>query len=189
MDKQIYVAAVLWVSLLCGCSPNVTRKLDGRIFYVPKSYDGADSDKPFFLPTLNPDDGFSFTLNPQVALLDQNLITVASKKRICARAAGTKAQVNSTICATPPLSWQGLPLRKMTDGVFWTYDLPAAPEYASPRSLVSCFAMDERSEAGLCTASLPYGKLVLTVHLRDNQVGSLRSLYDQSVLHLREWER
>lgn len=189
MDKQICVAAVLWVGLLCSCSTNVTRKLDGRVFDVPKRYDRADSDKPFFLPMLNPDDGFAFTLNPQAALHDQNLISVASKKRICARAAGTKAQVNYTICTTALLSWQGLPLRKVTDGVFWTYDLPATPDHASPRSLANCFAMDEHSGTGLCTASLPYGNLVLTVHLRDNQVSSLQALYDQSVSHLRDWER
>ncbi|CAD7342428.1 hypothetical protein SPHS6_04035 [Sphingobium sp. S6] len=45
------------------------------------------------------------------------------------------------------------------------------------------------SRPGLCTANLPYDNLVLTIHFRDNQVGSLQALYDQSVASLRKWER
>ena len=47
----------------------------------------------------------------------------------------------------------------------------------------------ENSQAGLCTASLPYGDLVLTIHFRDNQIASLQDLYDQSAASLWKWER
>ena len=47
----------------------------------------------------------------------------------------------------------------------------------------------EGTGPGLCTAVLPYGDLTLTIHLRDNQLASLATLYDQSVANLQRWER
>src|SRR3546814_4176976 len=96
---------------------------------------------------------------------------------MCARAAGTEALVNSTVCASRPLSWRGRTLRKVSDGVFWTYQLPAEAGQKRPPSLASCSAMGGGSRPGLCTADLPYDNLVLTIHFRDNQVGSLQALY------------
>src|SRR3546814_14465452 len=77
-------------------------------------------------------------------------------------------------------SWSGRTLRKVSDGVFWTYQLPAEAGQKRPPSLASCSAMGGGSRPGLCTANLPYDNLVLTIHFRDNQVGSLQALYDQS---------
>lgn len=189
MNKRFCIAAPTLVGLLCACSSDVTRRLDGHVFDVPKAYNNADRDKPFFLPSLNPSDGFSFTLNPDAALPEQNTVGVASKRRVCARAAGTSAQINATIFAIAPLSWRGVPLRKVTDGVFWTYDLPATPENASSRPIANCFAMADRSGRGLCRASLPYGNLVLTIFLQDDQIDSLKAFYDQSVSLLERWKR
>ena len=163
------------------------RELEGHTFDVPKHYI-SDRDAPFFLPALDARDGFSFYLNPDAKLPDRNLIGVASKERTCARAAGTEARINSTVCATRPPSWRGRPLRKVSDGIFWTYNLPAEAGQKSPASLASCFATDG-TRPGLCTAALLYGDLVLTIHLRDNQMSALAPLYDQSVANLRRWER
>src|SRR3546814_15617109 len=159
------------------------------VFDIPRANDISDNDKPFFLPALDPSDGFSFYLNPSASLPERNLVGVASKKRMCARAAGTEALVNSTVCASRPLSWRGRTLRKVSDGVFWTYQLPAEAGQKRPPSLASCSAMGGGSRPGLCTANLPYDNLVLTIPFRDNQVGSLPALYDQSVASLRKWER
>ncbi len=176
-------------SLVGACSASAQRTLEGRVFDVPKDNDISDSEAPFFLPALDPNDGFSFYLNPEATLPERNLVGVASRKRMCARAAGTQARVNSTVCASHPLSWRGRPLRKVNDGVFWTYDLPAEKGEKSPPVLASCSAMSEGTRPGLCTANLPYGDIVLTIHLRDNQVSSLEALYDQSTASLRAWER
>ena len=97
--------------------------------------------------------------------------------------------VNSTVCASRPLSWRGQPLRKVSDGVFWTYNLPAEKGEKSPRSLASCSAMGGGTRPGLCTANLPYGDLVLTIHFSDNQIGLLEALYNQSSKSLQAWER
>lgn len=176
-------------SLVSGCSASAQRTLEGRVFDIPKANVVLDSDAPFFLPALNPRDGFSFYLNHEATLPDRNLVGVASKKRMCARAAGTEALVNSTVCANRPFSWRGRPIRKVTDGVFWTYQLPAGKGEMPPSVLASCFAMAGGSRPGLCTAILPYDNLVLTIHFRDNQVGALQALYDQSATSLRRWER
>lgn len=179
---------LLIAGLLTACSASTSRTLDGRVFDVPKANDIADGDAPFFLPALDPKDGFSFYLNPTASLPKRNLVAVASKTGMCARAAKTEARINSTVCAARPLSWKGQRLRKVLNGVFWTYDLPARAGQKPP-SLVGCSAMGGDSEPGLCTAVLPYGDLVLTIHFRDNQIGSLATLYDQSTASLRSWER
>ena len=189
MDRRLTTGSLLIASLLSACSASAERRLEGRVFDVPKANDISNTDAPFFLPALDPGDGFSFYLNPEASLPERNLVGVASKKRMCARAAGTEARVNLTVCATRPLSWHGRPLHKVSDGVFWTYDLPAKDGQKSPPSLASCSAMGGGSRPGLCTANLPYGDLVLTIHFRDNQVGSLQALYDQSTASLRRWER
>ena len=178
MDKFSTPAALVIAGLLCACSASTQRKLEGRVFDIPKLHNISDSDAPFFLPALNPQDGFSFYLNPEAARPDRNLIEVASKMRMCARAAGTEARINSTVCAALSMSWRGLSLHKVSDGVFWTYDLPTAAEKKSPASLASCFVLSGDSQSGLCTASLPYGNLVLTIHFRDDQIASLEPLYD-----------
>jgi hypothetical protein len=189
MEMRLIPALLVTASLFGGCSASAQRTLEGRVFDVPRANDISDSDAPFFLPALDPSDGFSFYLNPQATLPERNLVGVASKKRMCARAAGTGALVNSTVCASDPLSWRGRPLRKVGDGVFWTYELPAENGEKSPPALASCSAMGGGSRPGLCTANLPYDNLVLTIHFRDNQVGSLQALYDQSATSLRTWER
>lgn len=181
-------AFLLIAGLLSACSASAQRTLDGRVFDIPKANDIADGDAPFFLPALDPSDGFSFYLNPGASLPERNLVGVASKKRMCARAAGTEARVNWTICAARPPSWRNRQLRKVSDGVFWTYDLPAEAGQKPP-SLADCSAMTGGSRPGLCTAVLPYGDPVLTIHFRDNQIGSLAALYDQSTASLRSWER
>lgn len=189
MDRRIFTSSLLVTSLLGACSTSAERRLEGRVFDIPKANDISDNDVPFFLPALNPNDGFSFYLNPKATLPQRNLVHVASRQRLCARAAGTEALVNSTVCATRPISWRDRPLRKVSDGAFWIYDLPAEAGQKSPPSLVSCSAMGGGSRPGLCMASLPYDDLVVTVHFRDNQIGSLQALYDQSIARLRTWER
>lgn len=176
-------------SLPSACSASAERTLDGHVFDIPKLHDVSDSDAPFFLPALDTQDGFSFYLNPEASLPDRNLIAVASKERMCARAAGTAALVNATVCAPHPPAWRDRSLHKVSDGVFWTYDLPAGPGQKPAASLASCSAMTQESRSGLCMANLPYGNLVLTIHFRDEQLAALSSLYDQSVANLKSWER
>lgn len=188
MERRITTVPLFIVTLLGACSASVERRLEGRVFEVPTVNDISDTDTPFFLPASDAKDGFSFYLNPEAGLPERNLVAVASKKRMCARAAGTEARVNLTVCAAGPPSWRSRPLRKVSDGVFWTYDLPAEAGQRAP-SLAGCSAMDDGARPGLCTAVMPYGDLVLTIHFRDNQVGSLGAMYDQSTASLRRWER
>jgi hypothetical protein len=188
MKWLLTIVSLLITSLLGACSTAAERRLEGRVFHIPKANNISDNDAPFFLPALDPGDGFSFYLNPEASLPERILVAVASKKQMCARAAGTEALVNLTVCATRPLSWRDRPLRKVSDGVFWTYDLPLENGQKFPPSLASCSTMGG-GQPGLCTANLPYGDLVLTVHFRDNQVGSLQVLYDQSLASLGRWER
>src|SRR3546814_2949155 len=101
------VTGVQACALPISCSASAERRLEGRVFDIPRANDISDNDKPFFLPALDPSDGFSFYLNPSASLPERNLVGVASKKRMCARAAGTEALVNSTVCASRPLSWRG----------------------------------------------------------------------------------
>lgn len=189
MDRCFTIILMLIASLLGACSASAERRLDGRVFSVPRANDISDSDAPFFLPALDPSDGFSFYLNPEASLPERNLVGVASKTRMCARAAGKEARVNLPICSTRPISWRGRPLRKVSDGVFWTYDLPVEAGQKTAPSLASCFATVGGSRPGLCTANLAYGDLVLTIHFRDNQVRLLQALYDQSTASLGKWER
>src|SRR3546814_1453253 len=97
MNRHLTAASLSIVSLLSACSASAERRLEGRVFDIPRANDISDNDKPFFLPALDPSDGFSFYLNPSASLPERNLVGVASKKRMCARAAGTEALVNSTV--------------------------------------------------------------------------------------------
>lgn len=189
MNKRRPIVPWFIVSSLTACSASAERRLEDHVFHIPKANDISDSDAPFFLPALDPNDGFSFYLNPKASLPERNLVGVASKNRMCARAAGTAAQINSTVCTIRPLSWRDRSFRRVGDDVFWTYDLPAEIGRKSPAPLASCFAMSGGTRSGLCTASLPYGDLVLTVHFRDSQIGSLHALYDQATASLRKWQR
>lgn len=188
MDMRGTPALLLIAGIISACSASANRTLDGHVFDVPKANDISDSDAPIFLPAPDPNDGFSFYLNPNANLPDLIAVGVDSKKRLCARAAGTGARVNLTVCAVRPPAWRNRPLRKVSDGIFWTYDLPASAGQEAP-SLAGCFAMSGGSRSGLCTAVLPYGDLVLTINFRDNQIGSLPALYDLSTASLRTWER
>lgn len=189
MGKRLAPVALLIASLLCACSASVERRLEGRVFDIPKANNVSESDAPFFLPRSDPSDGFSFYLNPEASQPDQNLVGVASKTRMCARAAGTDALINSTVCAAQPPQWQGKRLQKLSDGVFWTYNLTQETGQKSAPSLANCFAMAGGSGAGLCTASLLYGDFVLTIYFRDDQAGSLQALYDESTANLQQWAR
>ena len=189
MDRCFTIILMSIASLLGACSASAERRLDGRVFSVPRANDISDSDAPFFLPALDPSDGFSFYLNPEASLPERNLVGVASKTRMCARAAGKEARINLTVCSTRPISWRGRRLSKVSDGVFWTYDLPVEAGQKTAPSLASCFAMVRGSRPGLCMANLAYGDLVLTIHFRDNQVRLLQALYDQSTASLGKWER
>lgn len=189
MGRSFIAAFILSVSPLSACSASATRKVEGHVFAIPKLNDISDSDAPFFLPALDPGDGFSFYLNPEVTLPERNLVGVASRRRMCARAVGTQALINSTVCAATPPLWRGRSLRKVSDGVFWTYDMPMMAGQKSPTSLASCSSMVGGSRPGLCTANLPFDNLVLTIHFRDSQVGSLQALYDQAAADLRSWEQ
>src|SRR3546814_11393732 len=111
MNRHLTAASLSIVSLLSACSASAERRLEGRVFDIPRANDISDNDKPFFLPALDHSDGFSFYLNPSASLPERNLVGVASKKRMCARAAGTEALGNSTACASRPRSWRGDTLR------------------------------------------------------------------------------
>ncbi len=189
MNKRFIQAPLLIVALSVACSPSTGFELEGHIFDVPEVNAISDSARPFFLPRPEHDEGFSFYLNPEASLADQNIIGVASKERMCVRAIGREALINSTVCAARPLTWQGQSLHRVVDGVFWTYNLPGKAGQNASVALVSCFAMDDDLRTGLCTANLPYDDLILTIHLQDKQMPSLLSLYQQSITSLRRWKR
>jgi hypothetical protein len=176
---------------LAACSETSTRSLGEHVFDVPNSYDIADNDAPFFLQPLDPRDGFSFYLNRSAALPDRVLVAVASKDRMCAGAVGTEAQINATVCSSQPFAWRKKPLHQVKDGVFWTYDLSVNTldqDRPTRVSVAGCFQSGGPGR-GLCTATLPYRDLVLSLHLTDNEMTELDSLYDQAVAHLDAWER
>src|SRR3546814_13698915 len=80
MNRHLTAASLSIVSLLSACSASAERRLEGRVFDIPRANDISDNDKPFFLPALDPSDGFSFYLNPSASLPERNLVGVASKK-------------------------------------------------------------------------------------------------------------
>src|SRR3546814_12348337 len=86
MNRHLTAASLSIVSLLSACSASAERRLEGRVFDIPRANDISDNDKPFFLPALDPSDGFSFYLNPSASLPERTLVGVASKTRRCARA-------------------------------------------------------------------------------------------------------
>src|SRR3546814_5364044 len=81
MNRHLTAASLSIVSLLSACSASAERRLEGRVFDIPRANDISDNDKPFFPPALDPSDGFSFYLNPSASLPERKLVGVASKKR------------------------------------------------------------------------------------------------------------
>lgn len=152
-------------------------------FAVPERNRIPESDRPFFLPP-SEDDGFAFVLNPAAAPPNQIVVRVDTKANICRAAAGTKAYVNATVCSATPLRWRGQELRRSGDKVFWTYTLPRGDQ----ATLISCFQVSGAAN-GLCTASVPFGDLVLILHIDHTDVGRLAADYDTATALLRSWER
>ena len=79
-------------------------------------------------------------------------------------------------------------MRKVSDGVFWRYELPSAAGNAAAAP-VNCSAFADGSGEGFCTAVLPYEDMVLSIHMRDSQMSRLEALYDDAVSKLKSWER
>ena len=175
--------AMVVCSACFACKQGRAEQAGRHRFAVPEDYRVSESDRPFFLPRSD-NDGFSFILNPAAALAQQILVGVDTKANICRRAAGTKADVNSTVCAASPLQWRGRELRRSGDTVFWNYAL-SEPGQAV---LVNCSQVSGPAK-GLCMASLPFGDLVLTLHIDDADVGRLAADYDAATALLRVWER
>src|SRR3546814_18641478 len=98
MNRHLTAASLSIVSLLSACSASAERRLEGRVFDIPKDNDISDNDKPFFLQALDPSDGFSFYLIPSARLPERNLVGGGSKTRMYARAEGTGELLNSQVC-------------------------------------------------------------------------------------------
>jgi hypothetical protein len=157
-------------------------------FTVPPPHAIPDSARPFFLPPS--DEGLSFVINPEAELPNQVVVGVGSRDAVCARAAGTNAYINSTVCDPLPFSWRGIPLRKSGDETFWNYLLPATGGSAGSKQqqvLVSCYKLDAGGKRGLCTANLPFRDLVLTLHIKDSEIPNLAQYFDRATSLLRRW--
>jgi hypothetical protein len=165
-----------------GCTRGKGAQAGTHRFAVPENYLIPKSDRPFFLPRSD-NDGFTFILNPKAALPQQVLVGVDTKSNVCRRAAGTKAYVISTVCAASPPLWRDVKLRRYGDNIFWNYAL------AGPRQtvLISCSQVSGPAK-GLCMATLPFGDLVLTLHIDDARAGRLTADYDAATALLRAWE-
>jgi hypothetical protein len=181
---KVDVAVVLAFCLATsGCTRTQAEAAGSLRFAVPERNRVSESDRPFFLPR-SEDNGFTFVLNPTTSLRHQILVGVDTKANICRRAAGTRTYVNSTVYSATPLRWRGEELRRSGDKVFWAYTL-ARPDQAV---LINCSQVSEPAN-GLCMASLPFGDLVLTLHIDDREVGRLAADYDTATALLRSWKR
>jgi hypothetical protein len=174
-------AIALLLGSFFGCARGQAQQVGGHRFVVPEAHSIAETDRPFFLPRSEND---GFVLNPTAVLPQQILVGVDTKANVCRRAAGTRAYVNSTVCTTSPLRWRYDKLRRSGDNIFWTYSLNGSTEAV----LVNCSAMSGPAK-GLCRAPLPFGDVVLTLHIDDTEVGRLGPDYDAAVALLRAWER
>src|SRR3546814_9263917 len=82
MNRHLTAASLSIVSLLSACSASAERRLEGRVFDIPRANDISDNDKPFFLPALDPSDGFSFYLNPSASRSEEHTSELQSLLRI-----------------------------------------------------------------------------------------------------------
>src|SRR3546814_15987665 len=99
MNRHLTAASLSIVSLLSACSASAERRLEGRVFDIPRANDISDNDKPFFLQALDPSDGFSFSPTPSASLPTRNLVGVACQDRLCAREEVPEALVDSNVGA------------------------------------------------------------------------------------------
>jgi len=133
--------------------------------------------------------GFLVQLEPEAALPDRINVAVESRERVCARAAGTSAGINSTICARRPVRWRGEAIERSGGQQTWKYVLRSAAENDGAETsidLVRCFGNEN---GGLCLAVLPERDLVLSLWINDAEVRNLEQLFDRAVALLRSWER
>ena len=170
--------------ILVGCSD--AQRVGKHEFLVDDANLVPKSSYPFFLPR-SEDDGFIFILNPDAARTEQRSVLVEERDKICDRAKGAKAFVNSTICARQKVEWLGRRWVRSGDDTFWTYS-PETPS-SSPAPFISCFKMEIRGHPGLCHATVAAGDLVLTIGLNDDEVPALENTYRQTVSALKRWER
>lgn len=154
-------------------------------FRVPPEHLVPESTYPFFLPPPS-EDGFIFLLNPTAARTEQHSVLVQKREIICARARGSKARVNSTICAPEQVEWRGHRWLRNGNETHWTYS-PEMPS-GSPAPFVSCFKITIPDHPGLCGAILPADDLALTISLNADELPALEGTYERAVSALRAWE-
>lgn len=174
---------LLAVLTLGGCTE--PERVGNHRFQVPAENLVPESDRPFFLPPAK-EDGFIFTLDPTAALTGQRSVLVQELAMVCDRARGSKAHVNSTICAAQDVGWRGQRWLRHGDEIQWTYS-PETPA-GSPAPFVSCFKMTIPGHLGLCHATLAADDLALTISLNADEIPSLEAAYDSAVSALRSWE-
>jgi hypothetical protein len=191
MRKSLLRFGVALLAVTSACSSTTTREAGEHTFDVPRANVGSDWDWPFFLPRPASRDGFSFTLNPAAPRPDQVLVGVAVTADQCARTASTTADINSTVCTGTAFKWRDRPLVRIGDKVFWQYTF--APNVSKPISVkstvVRCFRLESSIKKGLCTAVLSDGDLTLTLHITDNLVPEMQTLYDRASADLASWLR
>jgi hypothetical protein len=169
--------------LVAGCA-DAQQQVAGHLYNVPSANLISKSAYPFFLPK-SQDDGFIFILNPEAELRQQRTVLVQEREAVCARANGA-GYVSRTICGPRQVKWKGHGWVRKGDETFWTYspDTPSHPD----APFISCHSMEIKGHPGLCSATLTFDGLVLTIGLNDDELPGLETTYQRAVSMLRSWE-
>ncbi len=170
---------------LAAC--NNVQNEGGFQFQVPEENLISKSDYPFFLAGWPDTDGFIFILNPEAPLQKHVSVVVSDREDVCANANETNAYVNTSACAPSSIDWRNGPLVRHGDASFWTYSVAAIPD-DKPAIFVSCHAMSLEGHPGICTATLPFKSLVLSIGVDDDEVPNLDRVFDRTVTVLENWE-
>ncbi len=168
---------------LSGCA-NAQQQVASHLYDVPPANLVPKSDYPFFLPK-SEDEGFIFNLNPEAELRQQRSVLVQNRESVCTRANGA-GYVSRTVCGPHEIEWQDHGWRRAGDDTWWTYspDTPAGGK----APFVSCHKMQIEGHTGLCSATLGYGDLLLTISLNDDELPKLEKTYQRALSLLRSWE-
>ncbi len=110
---------------------------------------------------------------------------VEDREKMCKRANGG-GYVSQTICGSQSVDWRGQGWRKTGDDIFWNYSPDTLSDADAP--FVTCHKMEIEGHSGLCTATLPFGNLVLSISLDDDELPYLDATYERAVSMLRSWE-
>ncbi len=166
--------------------------VDGHIFHVPEGYIIKGT-----IPWLpeNPNEGFSFVVNPEAALQEQMIVGLEPQKIMCRYADRTVSDILPQACA---LAEKGEDYQFGKDfmpekiypfeGITFQWEYQIKDPNGQSRTIASCVTR-RNIKGGSCWSINNYNGLMYSVSVRDYDIHSIPKVWKRVNSLLASWEQ